>query len=52
MRMGVRCSIDRSTVGAPRAKDAQVIADIIGARSDSIASRWMSATRRVRCVAT
>ncbi len=30
MRMGVPCSIDRCAVGAPRAKDAQVIADIIG----------------------
>ncbi len=29
-RMAVPCSIDRCAVGAPRAKDAQVIADIIG----------------------
>ena len=30
MRMAVPCSIDRCAVGAPRANDAQVIADIIG----------------------
>lgn len=30
MRMAVPCPIDRCAVGAPRANDAQVIADIIG----------------------
>jgi len=30
VRMAVPCSIDRCAVGAPRANDAQVIAEIIG----------------------